>query len=70
MKKIYIPKTKILELAKLLKERYKNSKMKISINKKTFTLNIDRNLKYEEFKELELLIKRFFPDYDVRINKS
>ncbi|MGC8981463.1 MAG: hypothetical protein ACP5JU_00740 [Minisyncoccia bacterium] len=70
MEKINIKKSKILELSKILNEKYKNLNMKISINRKNFILNTDKNLKYEEFKEIELLVKRFFPDYRIKIEKQ
>jgi hypothetical protein len=70
MEKIYIKKSKILELSKILKEKYKNLNIKISINKKNFILSTNKDLNYEKFKELELLIKRYFPDYKIKINRS
>jgi hypothetical protein len=70
MEKIYIKKSKILELSKILKEKYKNLNIKISINKKNLILSTNKDLNYEKFKELELLIKRYFPDYKIKINRS
>jgi len=70
MEKIYIRKSKILELSKILKEKYKNLNIKISINRKNLILSTNKDLNYEKFKELELLIKRYFPDYKIKINRS
>jgi hypothetical protein len=70
MEKIYIRKSKILELSKILKEKYKNLNIKISINRKNLILTTNKDLNYEKFKELELLIKRYFPDYKIKINRS
>lgn len=68
MERIYIKKNKFFELCKNLRNKFPNTNIKIFRDKNnTIILKFGKKLDYKKFKEVELLVKSFFPNLKVKI---
>lgn len=65
LRKIKIPRNAILDLAREIKIRFPDSHLKIFKEKRGIIIKSKTKLNFFENKEIELLVKQYFPNHRI-----